>query len=127
MSTLSESLPARPDHPIWPRVEHLGDDAVVITAGEALDEITEPAFAELVRQHLRPGVATLVLDLSAVSFLTTIGAVTLLESAHRTHLEQVALLLVTSPAVDRMLRKLDITDRFTSVPASRYHRAVTHG
>lgn len=59
-----------------------------------------------------------VLDLSGVSVMTTAGAVAVLEAKVRAELHSVSLLLVTSPAVDRLLTGLiEVTDRFTYVPS----------
>ncbi|EQD82555.1 anti-anti-sigma factor [Saccharopolyspora erythraea D] len=90
---------------------------MVLCADGALDGVGEADFAELMRQLLHESERLVVLDLSAVSFMTTAGAVALLEADCRARIQGVALMVVSSPAVDRLLGLIDVADRFTYAPS----------
>ncbi|QUH02112.1 STAS domain-containing protein [Saccharopolyspora erythraea] len=90
---------------------------MVLRADGALDGVGEADFAELMRQLLHESERLVVLDLSAVSFMTTAGAVALLEADCRARIQGVALVIVTSPAVDRLLGLIEVADRFTYAPS----------
>ncbi|MBB5158439.1 STAS domain-containing protein [Saccharopolyspora phatthalungensis] len=87
---------------------------VVIEAAGVLDMDSATRFAEVVRANLSTDTRTAVLDLSALSFLSTHGVVALLEAAHRALMRETDLLLVTqNRIVDRLLGMLDVASRFT--------------
>lgn len=105
-----------PDRPLRLGWHRQGEDALVLCAEGALDGVGEVDFAELMRRRLQESARVVVLDLSAVSFMTTAGAVALLEAGVRAAMQDVALVLVPSPAVDRLLGLIEVVDRFTYAP-----------
>lgn len=92
-------------------------DVVVVQADGALDAAGEPRFAEPLRNRLAGGRNRVVLDLSGVTFLDTAAAVTVLEAATRARLRGDDLRLVSSAPVDRLLRLIEVADRFTFSPS----------
>jgi anti-anti-sigma factor len=92
---------------------HPAPGVVVLEAAGVLDINSATRFAEAVRAHLSTA-RTAVLDLSALSFLSTHGVVVLLEAGHRALMRQANLVLITqNRVVDRLLGLLDVADRFT--------------
>jgi anti-anti-sigma factor len=86
---------------------------VVLEAAGVLDMNSATRFADAVRAHLSAA-RTVVLDLSALSFLSTHGVVVLLEAGHRALMRRANLVLITrNRVVDRLLGLLDVADRFT--------------
>lgn len=125
---LEESFSASPALlPESPRVEYLCHRVLIVSTAGTLDGFTEPAFSGQVRRYLRAGLDTLVLNLEAVTLLDTLGAVALLECAHRAHRVAVSLRLVPSHAVKATLCTLGITARFTCLPSVRHCRVITYG
>ncbi|MGW5643548.1 STAS domain-containing protein [Saccharopolyspora sp. NPDC003752] len=87
---------------------------VVLETAGILDMNSATNFADAVRAHLSATNGTAVLDLSGLSFLSTHGAVVLLEAAHRALMRGVHLVLLSqNRVVDRLLEMLDVADRFT--------------
>lgn len=92
-------------------------DVVVVQADGALDAAGEPRFAEPLRNRLVGGRNRVVLDLSGVTFLDTAAAVTMLEAATQARARGNDLRVVSSAPVDRLLRLIEIADRFTFTPS----------
>lgn len=100
-----------------------GDDARGYPGLRAVDRSGErdrnPApygaarLAEPLRQRLTCTAGTVVLDLSAVTFLNSHAAVTLLDGVARAHSNGKRLRIISSPAADRLLRLIGVDDRFT--------------
>lgn len=112
--SLAEHAPsAGPDQPLRVRVCRPGAQLVVLRVTGALDAAGEPRLAEPLRHRLNCVATTVVLDMSAVTFLDTAGAVTLLEAACRAEATGKELVVISSPAVDRLLGLLGLTERFT--------------
>ncbi|MEV0704292.1 STAS domain-containing protein [Saccharopolyspora sp. NPDC050389] len=87
---------------------------VVLETAGILDMNSATHFAEALRTHLSAATGTAVLDLSGLSFLSTHGAVVLLEAAHRALMHRAHLVLISqNRIVDRLLEMLDVADRFT--------------
>lgn len=105
-----------PDPPIRLGCRQEGEGTLVLCADGALDGIGEADFAELMRERMHDATKLVVLDVSAVSFMTTAGAVALLEAACRAQMQDVSLVLVTGPAVDRLLGLIEVADRFSYAP-----------
>ncbi len=103
---------ATPGWPLRVRVHRPVHDVVVLRARGDLDIAAEPRFTEVLRHRLTCTAPTVVLDLSAVSFLDTTGAVALLEAATRSGTSGKHLRVISSPAVDRLLGLLEVSDRF---------------
>lgn len=95
------------------QVQRPGHGVVVLHAEGELDSASEVRLAEPLRHRLTCTAGTVVLDLSGVTFLDTTGAVTLLEGAARAQSHDKQLLMISSPAVDRVLRLIDVNNRFT--------------
>lgn len=104
---------SKPDRPLWMRAHHPGGRALVLEVGGAVDAASEPRLAVVLRQRLDSFAATLVLDLSAVTFLDSEGVMTLLDAAHYARIHAKPLVVITSPAVNRLLEILGLTDQFT--------------
>jgi anti-anti-sigma factor len=99
-----------------------GDDLVVLIAGGELDHHASPSLREQIAAHIDAGARSLVLDLSAVTFIdsTAIGvlvgaAVRLQDSADGT------VAVVCGPNNERVMRIFDIAgvDNVIAVCASR--------
>ena len=88
-------------------------DVAVLRAVGALSAAAEPDFSAPVREHLNAPLALFVLDLSEVDDLDTAAAVTMLEAVHRARSAGAVLRVVSSPAVDGLLARLDLADSFT--------------
>lgn len=101
------------DQPLRVRVSRPGSGVVVLHAGGSLDTAGERRFSEPLRQRMACTAPTVVLDLSAVTFLNTAGAEVMVDAAHRAEVTGKSLLLISSPAVDRLLGLLDLAERFT--------------
>lgn len=86
---------------------------ILLRASGTLDLAAEPRFAEPVRQHLAAPADLFVLDVSGVEHLDTAAAVTMLEATHRARLAGAALRVVSSPAVDELLTRLDLAHSFS--------------
>lgn len=86
---------------------------ILLRASGTLDLAAEPRFAEPVRQHLAAPADLFVLDVSGVDHLDTAAAVTMLEATHRARLAGAALRVVSSPAVDELLTRLDLAHSFS--------------
>lgn len=95
----------------------LSAETAVLRASGALDAATQSVLSDHVRAGPRAHVRNFVLDLTGVSELDRLGAVVLLEIAHRTVMHEVRLYLVPSTAVTAMLDELQVRDRFTILPA----------
>lgn len=93
--------------------ERPGRGAVVLRAVGELDAASADRLTDPVRRRLASTADTLVLDLSAVSFLDTAGAVALLEAAARAKTRDARLRVISSSAVDRVLQLIDVADEFT--------------
>ena len=102
-----------PDDPLWVRVSRPGSGVVVLHAGGSLDTAGEQRFSEPLRHCMTCTAPIVVLDLSAVTFLNAGGAEALVDAAHRSEVTGKALLLISSPAVDRLLGLVGLADRFT--------------
>lgn len=101
------------DQPLRLRVARPGSGVVVLHAGGSLDTAGERRFSEPLRQRMACTAPTVVLDLSAVTFLNTAGAEAMVDAAHRAEVTGKSLLLISSPAVDRLLGLLGLAERFT--------------
>ena len=96
------------------RVHWPARDVVVVQASGALDAASEPRFAEPLRHRLAGAQEErVVLDLSGVTFLDTAVAVTMLDAATRARARGKHLRVVSSAPVDRLLRLIELADRFT--------------
>ena len=112
---------SEPDGPLWMRVHRPGHRALVLEVRGAVDIAGEPRLAEVLRQRLDSFTAHLVLDMSGVTLLDTEGVMTLLDAAHYARIRAKHLVLIPSPAVNRVLELLGLIDRFgyaLSVPAA---------
>ncbi len=112
---ITERPTRQSEQPLRLRVLRPTRGLVVLQAHGTLDASGEPRFAELLRQHVARTSATVVLDLSGVTFLDTAGAVAMLEAAARARMDDIRLRVISSPAVDRLLRLIEVPDRFTYV------------
>jgi anti-anti-sigma factor len=82
-----------------------GPGVVVVTVSGEVDALTAPRLAELVHHRLLATPALLVVDLSAVTFLSVAGLRVLLRGALEATVRDVELRMVTStsPVVQRIL------------------------
>ena len=99
------------------RVHWPARDVVVVQASGALDAAGEPRFAEPLQNRLAGAQERVVLDLSRVTFMDTAPAVTMLEAAIQARARGKELRVVSSAPVDRLLRLIEISDRFTLAPS----------
>lgn len=105
------------DRPLRLRVHHPDGDSSVVEAGGALDVPGADQFADVLRRQISAATGRMVVDFSAVSFLTTAGVVALLEAAWRARHRGVALVLVTgNRVVERLLELMEVTERFVHAP-----------
>lgn len=95
------------------RVQRPGEGIVVLHAEGELDSAGAARLAEPLRQRLTCTAGTVVLDLSAVSFLNSHAATVLLDGAARAHSNGKRLRIISSLAADRLLRLIGVDDRFT--------------
>lgn len=95
------------------RVFRPGDGVVVVNVGGELDLAARHFLAEPVRQRLVGTAGMVVLDLSRVTFINSDGVCALLEASQLAKARHKELVLVSSPVVDRLLRLLGLTDRFS--------------
>lgn len=106
LSSLIKIVVSRPDH-----------DTVVIHIAGDLDAATAPEVSRVVEQHLSATVATVVLDLSNVTFLGTAGLGVLTHAALGAERNRFALRLVTGPrCVERALHVSGLAPGFLSYP-----------
>lgn len=85
------------------RVHWLDARVVVVQALGALDMAGQPLLAESVRDGLRGRPGALVLDCSTATFFDSAGASALLDAGEWAARDAVAVRLVSSPSVDRLL------------------------
>ncbi|RCW42874.1 anti-anti-sigma factor [Halopolyspora algeriensis] len=115
------ALPAsRPpvERPLWLRVHQPDSGSHVITAGGTLDSAGADEFADVLRRRIDATFERMVVDFSAVSFLTTAGVVALLEAGWRAQRRGISLVLVTgNRVVDRLLELMEVTERFVRAPS----------
>ncbi|MBA8826272.1 anti-sigma B factor antagonist [Saccharopolyspora lacisalsi] len=112
---------SEPDGPLWMQVHRPGHRVLVLEVRGAVDIAGEPRFAEVLRQRLDSFAAHLVLDMSGVTLLDAEGVMTLLDAVHYARIRAKRLVLVPSPAVNRVLEILGLTERFgyaVSVPTA---------
>lgn len=88
------------------------EDVLVVQATGELDTAARRCLAEPVRQRLVGTASMVVVDLSGITFINSEGACVLLEACQHAELTGKDLVLISSPAVDRLLRLLAIADRF---------------
>ncbi|GAA2354206.1 hypothetical protein GCM10009854_35360 [Saccharopolyspora halophila] len=91
---------------------------MVVQATGALDADGERYLTEPMRQRLAGTARRVILDLSGVTFVNTAGVRVLLEAAYRAETKGKHLVLVSCPAVDRLLWLLGLAERFTYAPSA---------
>lgn len=90
---------------------------MVVQASGSLDGDGERFLTEPMRQRLAGTAGTVILDLSGVSFVNSAGVRVLLEAAYRAEIKGKHLVLISCPAVDRLLWLLGLAGRFTYAPS----------
>lgn len=117
------------------RTQRPDPNTTVITVSGPLDMATLPHFDEIVRMRMRSTCPSLVLDLTRVDFLSAGAIEVLLHAQNRARMQEKQLTLITGAhAVDRPLRALGLTERFSytdspvgsSDPSSSDIAAVDH-
>lgn len=116
------------DRPLRLRVHESDNGSPVIAAGGALDAAGADEFADVLRRRVDTAADRMVVDFSAVSFLTTAGVVALLEAGWRAQRRGIALVLVTgNRVVDRLLDLMEVTERFVRAPTVASALTTTAG
>jgi anti-anti-sigma factor len=100
------------------RIEHRDGGAHLIAEGE-LDFRTRHAFGDAVRALLATKPGTAVLDLTAVSFLSSEGISELVQAHHRAAELGSTLLITPSPFLLRRLDVFGLTDILALAPDTR--------
>lgn len=96
------------------RAQRPAPNITVITVSGPLDMATLPHFEEIVRMRMRSTCPSLVLDLTRVDFLSAGAVEVLLHAQNSARMQEKQLTLVTGThAVDRPLRALGLTERFS--------------
>lgn len=94
------------------RVFQPGEGVVVVQVEGELDLAARNLLTGPLNEQLEAAVTVLVLDLSHVTFINSEGAAALVEARRLAEGRRTELVLVSSRAVDRLLRLLELTGRF---------------
>jgi len=89
--------------------EHQGDIAVLAVSGE-VDLLTAPALQDAVDDLLKDGSTRLIVDLSAVTFLGSIGLKILASTQHR--LGRGFVVVANGPATSRAIQLIHLDRAF---------------
>ncbi|MDI2031843.1 STAS domain-containing protein [Saccharopolyspora sp. TS4A08] len=95
------------------RVFEPGEGVAVVQVDGELDLAARDLLTGPLAERLASAVTVLVLDLSRVTFINSDGVTALVEARRVAQQRRTELVLVSSGVVDRLLRLLDLTGRFS--------------
>ncbi|UOZ04917.1 STAS domain-containing protein [Amycolatopsis sp. WQ 127309] len=91
---------------------HPRPGAAVVTVRGDIDLVTAPRLADELNALCRTPLYLVLVDLSGVGFLSACGITVLLTLERHCREASIELTLVSSPAVRRVLERLDLTELF---------------
>lgn len=124
-ATAPRPVTDRSDRPLRIRVRLPDASTVLVEVSGTLALDHDADFAAVLGNRLNGAAAILVLDLTAVTFLDTAAAVTMLDAATRARENGIDLHVISNGAVDRLLALIGMSERFTYTAAPTDEAAAT--